>query len=244
MAVAASATARQLRLIRHHLQVTGSSAISSNRRSSQHARILGSQKQRNRRNQTQHVYPRRVAGAGALDEHHVFRLGVIRGAQNLALGRAGSGTEALELQTIEHVFNLTGTVLHTNLGRALVGTRVFGIRGSVSVQSHTHEFGDARERDRHATGFIEASITGVNGRHTWVAGGAWQADAYRGRDITRFDYTYQVPSLFAQDDITLSRAVAVSVSEILSLAVIRSAETRTVGAESLSRTVSLTETSR
>ena len=39
-----------------------------------------------------------------------------------------------------------------------------------------------------------------------------QADAYRGRDITRFDYTYQVPSLFAQDDITLSRAVAVSVS--------------------------------
>lgn len=98
------------------------------------------------------------------------------------------------------------------VGRALVGTRVIGVRGSVNLQSHTHEFGDARERDRHATGFLEASLTGVNGRHTWVAGGAWQTDAYRGRDISRFDYTYHVPSLFAQDDVTVSPAVAVSVS--------------------------------
>lgn len=98
------------------------------------------------------------------------------------------------------------------VGRVLVGSRIVGVRGSFSLQAHTHAFGDARERDRHATGFVEASMTGVSGRHTWVVGGAWQADAYRGRDIDRFDYTYHVPSLFAQDDVTMSRVLSVSVS--------------------------------
>jgi iron complex outermembrane receptor protein len=98
------------------------------------------------------------------------------------------------------------------VARLLVGSRVLGIRGSANVQSHVHVFGDARERDRHATGFGEMSLTGTGGRHTWVVGGALQADGYRGRDVSRFDYTYWVPSLFAQDDVDISPKVALSVS--------------------------------
>jgi iron complex outermembrane receptor protein len=56
------------------------------------------------------------------------------------------------------------------------------------------------------------SLTGTGGRHTWVVGGALQADGYRGRDVSRFDYTYWVPSLFAQDDVDISPKVALSVS--------------------------------
>lgn len=94
----------------------------------------------------------------------------------------------------------------------LVGSRVLGMRGSVNVQSHTHQFGDIRERDRHATGFGEVSLTGSNGRHTWVVGGAAQTDTYRAKDVARYNYTYWVPSLFAQDEVRVSEKVAVSVS--------------------------------
>ena len=55
------------------------------------------------------------------------------------------------------------------------------------------------------TGAGKTSIVNcISGRYRPTEGQLF----YRGRDITRFDYTYQVPSLFAQDDITLSRAVA------------------------------------
>lgn len=98
------------------------------------------------------------------------------------------------------------------VARMLVGSRVLGLRGSGNVQSHTHVFGESRERDRHATGFGEVSMTGTTGRHTWVVGGALQADSYRGRDISRFNYTYWVPSVFVQDDVEFSPKVAMSVS--------------------------------
>ena len=58
----------------------------------------------------------------------------------------------------------------------------------------------------------EISLTGTAGRHTWVVGAALQSDWYRGRDVSRFDYTYWVPSLFAQDDLTLSPRLAVLMS--------------------------------
>jgi iron complex outermembrane receptor protein len=98
------------------------------------------------------------------------------------------------------------------VARILTGSRVLGVRGSVNVQSHAHQFGETRERDRHATGFGEVSLTGTTGRHTWVVGAAAQSDAYRAQDVARFNYTYWVPSVFAQDDVTFSPKVAMSVS--------------------------------
>jgi outer membrane receptor for ferrienterochelin and colicins len=96
--------------------------------------------------------------------------------------------------------------------RLLVGRRVLGIRGAFMHQSHTHEFGDAIERDTHRTAFAEVSLTGTSGAHTWVIGGAAQTDRYRSASVPAFDYTYVVPSLFAQDDITVTRALSLSIS--------------------------------
>jgi iron complex outermembrane receptor protein len=98
------------------------------------------------------------------------------------------------------------------VARLVTGQKIIGIRASAMTQAHTHVFGDVTERDRHATTFGEFSLTGVGGRHTWVIGGSVQSDLYRSRDVSRFDYTYWVPSLFAQDDVTLSRRVSVSAS--------------------------------
>jgi iron complex outermembrane receptor protein len=47
-------------------------------------------------------------------------------------------------------------------------------------------------------------LSGTNGAHTWAFGSALQADLYRSRDVPRFDYTYTVPAIFAQDDYVFS----------------------------------------
>ncbi|HEX2094402.1 MAG TPA: TonB-dependent receptor [Longimicrobiaceae bacterium] len=87
------------------------------------------------------------------------------------------------------------------VGRILLrGDRLLSVRGSGVVQWHEHRFGTVLERDRHATGFAEASLSGTSGAHTWVLGAALQRESYRARELEGFDYTFTVPSLFAQDD--------------------------------------------
>jgi iron complex outermembrane receptor protein len=79
-------------------------------------------------------------------------------------------------------------------------SRIFTLRSSGLVTSHTHQFGETRERDRHDTWFAEGALTGTAGRHTWVAGTALEQDGYRNRDIPGFDYRYTTTAFFAQDD--------------------------------------------
>jgi outer membrane receptor for ferrienterochelin and colicins len=79
-------------------------------------------------------------------------------------------------------------------------SRIFTFRSSGLVMSHTHQFGESRERDRHDTWFAEGSLNGTAGRHTWVAGTAVQQDGYRGRDLPAFDFRYSSTAFFAQDD--------------------------------------------
>jgi iron complex outermembrane receptor protein len=98
------------------------------------------------------------------------------------------------------------------VARVLTGRTVAMFRGSATFQTHDRRFGELTERDRHLTGFGEASLTGARGAHTWVVGAAVQADHYVNRDAARFDYTYWTPSLFAQDEITFSPSVSASVS--------------------------------
>ena len=87
------------------------------------------------------------------------------------------------------------------IGRfVLGGTRVFSVRTSGLGMRHDHRFGESRERDFHHTWFSEASLNGVNGRHTWVAGAACQQDGYDAKDLPGFDYLYRSPALFVQDD--------------------------------------------
>ena len=96
-------------------------------------------------------------------------------------------------------------------GQFLVRNRyVVTARAGVARQSHDHQFGDVLERDRHDTAFGEVAMRGSTGRHTWVGGLAFERDAYASRDVPRFDYTFTVPGLFAQYDVTVNNAVSVS----------------------------------
>jgi iron complex outermembrane receptor protein len=89
---------------------------------------------------------------------------------------------------------------------------VLTARGSATGQGHTHTFGPTVERDRHQTWFGELSATGAAGRHTWVAGAAFQRESYAARDLPRFDYTYNVPGIFVQDEFAASPWATVSAS--------------------------------
>jgi iron complex outermembrane receptor protein len=92
-----------------------------------------------------------------------------------------------------------------NVQWVLGGRFVMTTRFSASDQEHRHQFGDDIEKDRHGLLFGEVSMKGTAGKHTWVAG-------IRPRDTPRFAYTYNVPGLFAQDDITVAPWLSVSAS--------------------------------
>ncbi|HSL24561.1 MAG TPA: TonB-dependent receptor [Vicinamibacterales bacterium] len=87
---------------------------------------------------------------------------------------------------------------------------VLTARSAFAQQRHRHVFGDALERDRHDTAFGELAIRGTAGRHTWVAGAAVERDAYRPRDLPVFEHAFVVPGMFAQDDFSLARWLAIS----------------------------------
>ena len=99
-----------------------------------------------------------------------------------------------------------------NVQWVLGGKIVVAGRFSASVQDHRHEFGEDIESDRHELLFGELSVRATAGKNTWVAGFADQRDAFRPRDVPRFAYTYVVPGVFAQDDISLASWLSLSAS--------------------------------
>ena len=118
-------------------------------------------------------------------------------------GGSDAYVEALETRKVD-----AGVVAQTLVhDRYVVSARV-----AVAQQRHDHQFGEARERDRHDTAFGELTVRGTSGRHTWVAGAAVEREAYRARDLPRFDFAYTVPGVFLQDDVTVSRWLSVSAS--------------------------------
>jgi outer membrane receptor for ferrienterochelin and colicins len=125
--------------------------------------------------------------------------GTMPGAALPATGTAF--TEALDTRR----YDVGGTA------QAIVDGRfVLTARGAAAWQRHDHRFGDVRERDRHDTVFSEVALRGTAGRHTWVVGAAYERDAYAPTDVPRFAYTYDVPGLFAQDDVELASWLSVS----------------------------------
>ncbi|MGZ8458346.1 MAG: TonB-dependent receptor plug domain-containing protein, partial [Gemmatirosa sp.] len=85
-------------------------------------------------------------------------------------------------------------------GRALRGA-ILTVRGSAMEQRHGHRFGDVREDDRHRTAFGEAALAVPRGPVTWIAGAAFQQDAYRNASVAGFDYTFDIPAAFVQADV-------------------------------------------
>lgn len=72
------------------------------------------------------------------------------------------------------------------------------LRASAMNQQHVHRYGDVVEDDRHGTLFAEASLSGKSGGTSWVGGAAYQEDSFRSKTFPLFNYTYQVPAIFAQ----------------------------------------------
>ncbi|HUE88099.1 MAG TPA: TonB-dependent receptor plug domain-containing protein [Vicinamibacterales bacterium] len=99
------------------------------------------------------------------------------------------------------------------VGQFLVEDRyVVTTRAAVTRQSHTHLFGDVRERDRHDTVFGEMAVRGARGPHTWVAGLAFERHGYTPRDVPQFAYRFIVPGAFVQYDVDVSSTLSLSSS--------------------------------
>jgi iron complex outermembrane receptor protein len=86
------------------------------------------------------------------------------------------------------------------------------VRGSASLQTHRHAFGERVERDQHGTGFLEGSLAGATGDHTWVIGLAVQSDVFRSRGLAAFDYTHAVLGGFLQDEWSPADGLTLSAS--------------------------------
>ena len=79
--------------------------------------------------------------------------------------------------------------------QTVLGDRyVFTARAAAAWQRHDHAFGLVLERDAHDTVFSEVAVRGTAGRHTWVAGAAYERDDYDPRDVPRFAYTFDAPA--------------------------------------------------
>jgi iron complex outermembrane receptor protein len=84
--------------------------------------------------------------------------------------------------------------------RVLPSRHLLSVRGSYGRDSQDRTFGEARERGTRSTGFGEISLQGASMRHTWVAGTAYEHDGYDAVDLPAFDYSFNAPALFAQDE--------------------------------------------
>ena len=99
------------------------------------------------------------------------------------------------------------------VGQTLVGGEyVVTARASRTRQRHRHVLGEAVEADVHDTLFGEVALRGHVGIQTWVGGVAFERDAFDPLDVPVHTYTYDVPGVFVQDDIDVSRWLTVSVS--------------------------------
>jgi outer membrane receptor for ferrienterochelin and colicins len=127
--------------------------------------------------------------------------GTLPGATLSATGE--SYTEALNTRR----YDFGGNVQWLIENRYVVTARV-----SATEQRHRHQFGEVIENDRHELLFGEVSIKGSSGRNTWVAGSAAQRDAYHALDVPRFAYTYVVPGVFVQDDVSIAPWLNISAS--------------------------------
>lgn len=98
------------------------------------------------------------------------------------------------------------------LGRWLVGEKVVTVRGSFARLQQARAFGGLGELGARRTWFGEASISGSAGRHTWVAGAAYQEDVYDAMQAFQAAYAFRAPAVFLQDEIVLGARVSVAAS--------------------------------
>ena len=94
----------------------------------------------------------------------------------------------------------------------LDGQYVLSARGSATSQHQVHQFGDSSETDQNNTVFGEVSLRGHASHQTWVGGIAFERDTFMAQQFPTFQYAYNVPAVFGQDDIDVVRWLSVSAS--------------------------------
>lgn len=87
---------------------------------------------------------------------------------------------------------------------------VLTARGAVTSRTQRHEYGPTLERDQHDSVFAEVAARSAFGKHTIVAGAAFESDRHRPTDVPQFAYQYSIPGAFVQDDIDVTPWLGVS----------------------------------
>lgn len=85
-------------------------------------------------------------------------------------------------------------------------------RLSATRQQRGHEFGLVQEHSRQDTIFAELALRGTAARQTWVGGVAFERATLDPDVRPDLAYAYDVPGVFAQDDIDISRWLTLSAS--------------------------------
>lgn len=96
--------------------------------------------------------------------------------------------------------------------RPVADTLTFSTRASAMVQEHFHGYGVDNDNDRHGNYLMEASLSGYLDRLDWVIGAAYQSETYSSDNYSEFDYSFDVPGLFALVDYNLTEDLIASVS--------------------------------
>lgn len=101
-------------------------------------------------------------------------------------------------------------------GRRPLGGGIAVAKATYVRLAHGHGYGQTgygliEYDDRHESATVEGSMLWSRGDHTFVAGGGFDAQWYR-RQMAGDDYTWATPSLFVQDDVTLSDNATMSLS--------------------------------
>lgn len=88
----------------------------------------------------------------------------------------------------------------------------WNVRGSAMIQNHSKQFGTVTDNDRHKSYLLESTVSGYSQQAKWVLGAAMQSDSFTSQDFPNFDYTYNVPGIFAQADYEFSDTFSTSLS--------------------------------
>ncbi|QRH03643.1 TonB-dependent receptor [Shewanella litorisediminis] len=116
------------------------------------------------------------------------------------------GSPFIEIQDSER--KDAGLVYHL----PLADTLTFSTRASAMVQEHFHRYGTDTDNDQHGNYLVEASLSGYRDNLDWVIGAAYQSETFESQNYADFDYSFDVPGLFALIDYSLSEDLIASVS--------------------------------
>ena len=140
--------------------------------------------------------------AGAMLEDRVG--GTVRGGVVPAHDSAGNPfSEALKTRRFD--VGMTGRW-------TMADEQVLSVRTSFISRDLKQTFGDDYEPSRADTILSELALNGIAGAHSWVGGIAFQQDRYRNAALPDFDFTYDVPSLFGQDEYEINEDITLAAS--------------------------------